>query len=77
VFEKLLLLLTPLLTPVVALTVPSILVLSWATTWDDWWKWVVIVFAALWTVVWGIAGLTQLFKHEEEPSAGQTAADLS
>ena len=67
------------LVTVLILTVPSIAVLIWATTWDEWWRWIVIVFAALWTLVWGGVGVTQLFKHESsdeetsaEPSAGDT-----
>lgn len=58
---------------VVVLVVPSVAVLVWAATWDTPWKWLVIVLTALWTVVWGGVGLSQLFSLETDEQEAEGA----
>jgi hypothetical protein len=53
------------------LTVPAIVVFVLTFTWTTSWRWPVMVFCAVWTLVWGGVGLTQLWAErsdETEPT---------
>jgi len=48
------------------LVLPAVGLVAWAFTRDEWWKWPLIVFGIVWTLVWGGVGSTQLWKKPEE-----------
>jgi hypothetical protein len=48
---------------------PALGFFVWAWTRDEWWRRPVIVFSALWALIWGAAGWTQLWKAHEAEAA--------
>jgi hypothetical protein len=62
----------------VAGILPSVAVFVWALGWDSGWKWPVLGLAAIWTVLWGGAGISQLRKErQDEAAAPQPSASDS
>ena len=48
------------------LTAPFAALGVWATTWDAWWRWPVMIFVALWLAVWLAVGVEKIWKPEDE-----------
>jgi hypothetical protein len=57
----------------IVVVLPAAGVAIWAFTWNDWWKWPVIVFLLAWALAFGIVGATQLFKKPEDADPQQNA----
>jgi Flp pilus assembly protein TadB len=46
---------------------PAVGFAVWAWMHGEWWKWLALVFSALWALIWSVAAWTQLWKpHEAE-----------
>ncbi len=52
--------------------VPAVVALIWAWGQDAWWRWPVVAFTAVWALVWGGVGTSQLWAAKEDPQEDAT-----
>ena len=50
---------------------PGVGAIIWSSSWDSSWSWVVVVLGAMWALIWGAAGVTQLWRDASDESSAE------
>jgi hypothetical protein len=59
---------------VLFLTVPAAGLAAWAWTWSSGWRWPTVIVAAVWALLWGGVGLTQLWQERGDEAEAAAAS---
>jgi hypothetical protein len=60
------------LAALILVVVPTGALAIWAWGRPEWWHWPLVTVCVIWTVVWGIVGLTQLWTSSDQAEARQS-----